>query len=561
MVKCKNCGGNVHFDPVSQMIKCDYCDSSYPVEETADSVISKDDGSQEYESMSFSCPMCGAEILQDRDTAVTFCSYCGSNVELSGRLVQMKAPSYVIPFQKTKEQAEEEYRKYIKRCIFAPSAMKRQIYTEKIRGIYMPYWIYEMECHGEVAFDGTRSYRRGDYILTDHYKLNSMVDASYHGLAHDAASAYLDELSEAVAPYDVHSSKVFYPGYLSGYYADAADVDAEVYADDAQRLAGADITLRARRQEGMSKYNISEKDTNAAEALKVTKKEMAYFPVWFLAIRNKSYVSYAVVNGQNGKVAADVPVDYFKFLIGSVILSIPIMLVLDLFVSLRPRWVCAITLIFALISLFMSNHSLNRIYTRRNYHDDQGVQFTRNHSTGTLQNAEKIFQDNPEANAADPDVRAEMIRKASEEDKKKRKKAEGNSFATVAVMISVMIFFVGIRLVLPTMIVVGVILLMISMVVISISREKKTTVATINQPIPVLSQPLSQKLPILIKPIIAVMMAVILFFVNPWQDWIVYTGIFLTMIPVILSYIDVLRLHNRLTQRMPRQFNERAEEL
>ena len=560
MVKCKNCGGNVHFDPGTQMIKCDYCDSSYPVEETRDSVISKEDGSTEYESMSYTCPMCGAEILQDRDTAVTFCSYCGSNVELSGRLVQMKAPSYVIPFQKTKEEAEEAYRKYIKRCFFAPSALKKEIYTDKIRGIYMPYWIYEMECHGEVAFDGSRSYRRGDYILTDHYKLNTRVDASYHGLAHDAASAYLDELSEAAAPYDVRDSKVFYPGYISGFYADAADVDAEVYADDALQIAGADITLRARRREGMSRYNISEKDPNAAAALKVTKKEMAYFPVWFMAIRNKSYVSYAVVNGQNGNVAADVPVDYFKFLIGSVIVSIPIMIVLDLFVSLRPRWICAITLLFALISMFLSNHSMNRIYTRRNYYDDQGVQFIRNRNLRKQLEAESIFRDGPESQQWNAGNHGALPGNDSGNSRKKAT-AEGSFPATTLIMVSIIIFYVGMQTAIPAVIVTGVIMFTITLVIQYIIKVKEPTVATVGQPTPVLSQPFSQKIPILIKPIIAIALAVILFFINPWQDWIVYTGIFIIMIPVILSYIDVLRLHNQLTRRMPRQFDQRAEEI
>ncbi len=57
----------------------------------------------------------------------------------------------------------------------------------------------------------------------------------------------------------------------------------------------------------------------------------AMLPVWFLSYRNKDRVAYATVNGQTGKVAADIPVDRRKFLLGSFLLAIPVFLLLNLF--------------------------------------------------------------------------------------------------------------------------------------------------------------------------------------------------------------------------------------
>ncbi|MBO4391594.1 MAG: zinc ribbon domain-containing protein [Lachnospiraceae bacterium] len=570
MVKCKNCGGNVHFDPVKQLIKCDYCDSEYSAEETKESLISKEDGSDLYESMAFTCPMCGAEILQDQDTAVTFCSYCGSGVELSGRLVKMKVPTCVVPFQITKEDAEKQYKKFIGKALYAPSYMKTASQTEKIRGIYMPYWVYEMHCHGDVAFDGEKSRRSGDYILTDHYKLNSRVDANYKGIAFDSSSAFADELSEAIAPFDIRASKPFYPGYISGFYADAADVDSEVYSDDAVRVAGADITCRAKTMKAMAEYNLSEKDPHAAEALKVTGREMAYFPVWFLAIRQKGYVSYAVVNGQSGKVAADVPIDFGKFLIGSVIIAIPIMIALDLFVSLRPPYLCAGTMLFALISMIISNMTMNRIYTRQNYYDDQGVLYSRGYDPNRIQakvrsggkldmsdlrqrdavNSDSVFKDDP-ANDPAPKVKSEPA---------KDKKAEKAPLVSTLMMVGCLMVYVGLSY-FPVMIIPGIIMILFSVILGAAGKNKKATVETVAQPKPVLSQPFKEKIPVLIKPIIAILIGVVLFLVKPWRDIVYYIGIIVMMIPVLFSYIDVIRLHNQLSRRMPRQLNQRAEEL
>ena len=52
------------------------------------------------------------------------------------------------------------------------------------------------------------------------------VDAYYKGLSFDASSSFSDNISEQLAPYDVKGMKAFTPAYLSGFYADTADVDA-----------------------------------------------------------------------------------------------------------------------------------------------------------------------------------------------------------------------------------------------------------------------------------------------------------------------------------------------
>lgn len=63
---------------------------------------------------------------------------------------------------------------------------------------------------------------------------------------------------------------------------------------------------------------------SSAFGTKLEQTDSAMFPVWFLSYRNGSRVSYATVNGQTGKIAADLPVDIRKYFLGSLILALPI---------------------------------------------------------------------------------------------------------------------------------------------------------------------------------------------------------------------------------------------
>lgn len=65
-------------------------------------------------------------------------------------------------------------------------------------------------------------------------------------------------------------------------------------------------------------------DIEGRLSTKVVAQDRTMFPVWFLSYRNKDRVAYATVNGQTGKVAADLPVSLMRYFIGSVILAIPI---------------------------------------------------------------------------------------------------------------------------------------------------------------------------------------------------------------------------------------------
>lgn len=170
MLVCPSCGSGLRLDPKTQKLQCDYCRSSFNVDEVKDTALreakggkgvsftSKEEPDVEikneqkteekrdvYEATVYRCSQCGAELITTDETIATFCSYCGSSSIIERKNVQKETPHYVIPFSKTKEECEQAYKKKLSRAFFAPSEMKKTQQVEKIRGIYMPYWVYSFE--------------------------------------------------------------------------------------------------------------------------------------------------------------------------------------------------------------------------------------------------------------------------------------------------------------------------------------------------------------------------------------------------------------------------------
>ena len=316
MFACKNCGGNVKFDIKSGQLACEYCHSLFDPyayeDKTSDAEVQKD-----FDATIFTCPQCGGEILSTDDTAAGFCSFCGASTVLYSRMQKEHKPAYIIPFAKSKDDCKQAYMSLMKKAIFAPKELKDPKFIDGFRGIYMPYWTYYVTQKAPISLPAKRSHRSGDYIITDHYRLEGDLDAYYKGLSYDASSSFDDSISEKLAPYDVKNMKRFTPAFLSGFYADTADLPSTIYASDAMDAACTNTVSEISKEPAFTGLSV-DSDSAALSPLSLgtTVKETDYsmFPVWFLSYRNKDRVAYATVNGQTGKVVADLPISVGKFL-------------------------------------------------------------------------------------------------------------------------------------------------------------------------------------------------------------------------------------------------------
>ncbi|MCR4716313.1 MAG: hypothetical protein K5656_03945 [Lachnospiraceae bacterium] len=371
MFTCENCGGALRFDIASGKLICDSCLSTYAVGSVKDAQAAEE--SEEMDAKVFRCPQCGGEIMTIDEAAAAFCSYCGSSNVLESRMTGVKKPKYIIPFKKTKEDCKELYLSKVKKNIFAPKELRNPAYLDRFRGIYTPYWIYGIDIDADASFEGEESHRRGDYIIEDTYMMTCHVDANYDGISYDSSSSFDDEICQEIAPYPDNEFREFDSGYISGFYADVADVDGAVYMKDAADLT-VDSVMTSVRSEftGIDSMNTPSGGYGPKLNPSCNYPESAMFPVWFLSYRNKDRVAYGVVNGLTGKLSIDMPISVLKYLLFSILLAVPMFFVLNLGLVLTPSAGVIATVIMAIIGVITFFVNLGSIKKQETKELDKG---------------------------------------------------------------------------------------------------------------------------------------------------------------------------------------------
>jgi len=374
MSKCPNCGGELTYDVGATKVVCPYCKGEFnPIElETKEKYASSRDT---FEGRSFNCRECGAQLMTFDETAITFCSYCGSQNVIESKMVKINNPDYVIPFKITKDECIKIYKNHLKNSLFVPKYMKEDVTVEKFRGIFMPYAIYTTSFHGKSSNTGeVYSHHMGNYDYYDKYTIHAYVDAEYEGVSYDLLSKFYDKYSMSI-PFDFNGIEKFNKNYLISYYADTKDVDSQLYDREAENVTSSNSTKYLIKRREFSKYGCH----NPKVGLKVTSRKIGMFPVYFLAVKDKKGdLHYAIVNGQTGKIAADLPIDFTKFIIGTLLLTLLVFVLLQFGTVILPKTVLIFSLIASIISMIISITQSKKIVQRENNHDDIGVLSTKN---------------------------------------------------------------------------------------------------------------------------------------------------------------------------------------
>ncbi|MBR4754669.1 MAG: zinc ribbon domain-containing protein [Lachnospiraceae bacterium] len=367
--RCPHCGADIQFDPEKGSMKCEYCNSIITIDEYNATLPEKG----YYTTNELSCTQCGAVIYSTDNTVATFCSYCGSSVVLRNRIVKEKKPDYIIPFSVSDKTAKEIYRNRIDSLLLAPKWMDDETNVSKFRGIYMPFHLLRYSYEGNYSGEGTsfaiETEHGKKYDVTKTWQIEEVpVSAAYDSIPVDASSSFPDNMSRAITPYTKKKMVPFKEPYLAGYYADSADVPPEIYAD---KYAAAVKSKMATEKPKVKKVEIDTADLINKCELK-GEYNSALFPVWFLSLRNKNRISYAAVNGETGELVADVPLDFKKYLMVSLVVAAAFSLILNIFFTLTPGKFLFATTFLAFVAFIIANKLLNDTYRRKMHYDDAG---------------------------------------------------------------------------------------------------------------------------------------------------------------------------------------------
>ena len=335
--KCPCCDGAIEFDTGSQKMKCPYCDTEFEVEallsygndlenEPRDDMKWEAAPSEQWQVdeatglRCYVCQSCGGEILGDEAMAATACPYCDNPVVLKGQFAGDLKPDLVIPFKLDKKAAKEALKKHCQGKRLLPKVFTDENHLDEIKGIYVPFWLFEADAQASIRYKATRVRHWSDsqynYTETQHYHVSRGGTLGFHAVPVDGSSKLADDLMESIEPFSLNDAVLFNAAYLAGYMADRYDVDARQSVERAnERIRKS--TAETFAQTAMGYSSIIPVSTNIQ--LKNSQAKYALYPVWLLNTTWDGKKYTFAMNGQTGKMVGDLPVDkaaYKRWLFG-----------------------------------------------------------------------------------------------------------------------------------------------------------------------------------------------------------------------------------------------------
>ena len=347
--QCPSCTGPLHFSGASGRLECEYCGASYDVAEiealyaekekkaaeaqqateeggagqgapAADggawdtSDFCEDWGAEGDGMRAYGCPSCGAELIYEESTAATSCPYCGNPTVVPGQFSGALRPDFIVPFKLSKEDAVKALKSHYKGKFFLPKSFTGENHVQEIRGIYVPFWMFDGEAEGDAHYEAARSrtYRSGDYEITEtkHYDVYRAGAVTFEKVPVDASSKMPDGHMDSIEPYDYKELKPFSTAYLPGFLADKFDVTVEQSRQRAaQRCEG---TLASALRGTVKRYDLCVLRESSVH-LRRGKVHYALMPVWMLNTKWHGKDFLFAMNGQTGKLVGDLPVSWGKF--------------------------------------------------------------------------------------------------------------------------------------------------------------------------------------------------------------------------------------------------------
>jgi len=325
--KCPNCSGPIKFDPGTQEMVCPYCDSVMDIEalrsfddctaQPSESEANVWDysgsgwGEDEQQGMvSFSCMSCSGEIIGNETLGATSCPYCGNPVVVKSTFAGTLRPDMVIPFKLDKNDAILSLENHYLKKRLLPKVFKERNHLEEVKGVYIPFWLYNADANAHLEFKGTKVRRWSDsrfhYTETSHFRIIRGGNLGFDHVPVNGSQTTDDMLMESLEPYYTADAVDFQSAYLVGYYANKYDVDAAASSPRAnERIRNSTVSEFTRTVVG---YN-TVVPVSSNVRINCGGVRYALYPAWLLGSTWEGQSFIFAMNGQTGKFVGDLPLD------------------------------------------------------------------------------------------------------------------------------------------------------------------------------------------------------------------------------------------------------------
>jgi LSD1 subclass zinc finger protein len=372
---CRSCGAKLSFAPGSTSLKCGYCGTVNEFDENTDRIEELDlptwlkqlEGEQEtVEQDHVKCQNCGGEQTLPGNLFASSCVFCGTAITSQSFAKRRIKPRSLVPFQITKQVAQQKWREWLHGLWLAPSALKKYAQSDAgIRGLYVPYWTFDAntvsDYTGQRGDNRTESYTTTDSngnrvtrtrVVTDWRPVSGVVSFFHNDVLvsgsrnqlstrdANAASEDGDSPNESAAKlgqifagafgtrmrtWDTRALVPYQDEYIAGFQAEAYSVDLKAAFVNGKHQIDAKVEQLIRADIGGDHQRIHSVNTQYSH---LTFKHVL-LPMWISAYLFKGKTYRFVVNGQSGEVDGESPKSGWKifFLVSGILLLLFLALV------------------------------------------------------------------------------------------------------------------------------------------------------------------------------------------------------------------------------------------
>lgn len=344
---CSNCGGVMEFDVKTQTLKCPNCDAQVNIVNDQTKIVehnftvraARTIAVAEKKSSTMQCKGCGAKVEISADCTATECAYCGSSYVLAEKQEDALIPDGVVPFKVDKQSVKETFTKWINKRWLAPGKLKQLYESDKIQGIYVPYWTFDADVVCDYSAEGGKrrkeKVRKSDgsvteKTVTDWYHTHGRVKEFFDDVLVKASKNLKASLLKGVEPYDTKRELVSYsPEYLSGYSAECYTIPLEDAHREANQIMERELKRMAERD--VRKHYDDVRNVRLAPNYREETYKHILIPVYSTAFTYNSKNYTVLINGQTGKIHGDYPKSPIKIaiIVAAIVAAIVGMVVLS----------------------------------------------------------------------------------------------------------------------------------------------------------------------------------------------------------------------------------------
>jgi len=330
-VICINCGAKLTFAPGTESLSCEFCgaENKIEVDESVRQEAIKEidfheflrqgaDTSAKIEVSTISCDGCGASTTFDPNVVSDTCDFCDNPlVAANAHTSSVIQPKAMLPFKVKDKEGQEMFKNWLKKLWFAPNKLKTYAKSDKLAGIYTPYWTYDADTYtsysGErgVDYEVTTTDSDGNETSetrTDWSYVSGRVSRFFDDVMVPASKTLPQKLVHELEPWDLENLVPYDTKYLSGFKSETYQVGLEDGYGVAQNKMEPTIVSDIKGDIGGDRQRISSKSTSYND---ITFKHVL-LPIWLSAYRFNDKVYRFMINGRTGEVQGERPWSWIK---------------------------------------------------------------------------------------------------------------------------------------------------------------------------------------------------------------------------------------------------------